>query len=167
MSVRQMFENVLKKRSPEETLIDFLQSSALFAGLSKKEARFLSELFHCRTYQNGEVIFDEGQDSSAMYLVLRGRVEVRRDERSIIQLERGDFFGEVSLFDEHVRSATVVALEAATQLLVFSKGDLEDVINRDPALANKVVLRIAQVLAKRLRRMNETADQIKRESVEI
>ena len=66
-------------------------------------------------YQAGEVIVEEGKPGSSAYLLKSGSVEVSKtveDTRVILAiLESGQVFGEMSLLDEHPRSATVTTLE--------------------------------------------------------
>jgi CRP/FNR family cyclic AMP-dependent transcriptional regulator len=65
-------------------------------------------------YADGDVIFHRGDPAGGMYVIREGRVAVLRaeddDEQTLATLKTGDFFGEMSLFDGKVRSATVKAV---------------------------------------------------------
>ncbi|MCK4448175.1 MAG: cyclic nucleotide-binding domain-containing protein, partial [Candidatus Marinimicrobia bacterium] len=66
----------------------------------------------------------------------------------------GDFFGELSLLDEEVRSASAIAKDHST-LLGFLRPDLFSLLERNPELGNKILLNLARVIGARLRKTNE------------
>lgn len=105
-------------------------------------------------YNDGEVIVRQGELGDSMYVVQEGRVEVvqEKDGRDIklAELEDGDFFGEMALFEKEVRSATVRAL-GSVRILTVDKRTLLRRIHEDPSLAFRVI----EKLCKRLRELNE------------
>jgi CRP-like cAMP-binding protein len=153
--MQALFKNVLAGRNRRDPRADFLHSNRLFDHLTRKECRQLSALLHERRYEADELVFKEGEVGAAMYLIKAGRVCITRKGRTLVELGEGDFFGESALFSRNARSATILAAEADTVLLVLSKGELEELIISQPVLANKVILRIAEVLAMRLELTNE------------
>jgi CRP/FNR family cyclic AMP-dependent transcriptional regulator len=100
-----------------------------------------------RLYRDGEVIVRQGELGDCMYLILEGKVEVlqRKDEQeySLAVLEKGDFFGEMGLFDHDVRSATVRALGGAI-LLTVDKRMFMQRIHEDASFAYKILRRMAR-----------------------
>ncbi len=105
------------------------------------------------TYQDGDVIVSQGDVGNCMYVVQRGEVEVvqqanGRDQRLAI-LGEGDFFGEMSVFQKQVRSATIRALGEARVMTVDKKTLLRR-IREDPLLA----LNLLQTLSDRVRDLN-------------
>jgi len=105
------------------------------------------------TYQDGDVIVSQGDVGNCMYVVQYGEVEVvqqanGRDQRLAI-LGEGDFFGEMSVFQKQVRSATIRALGEARVMTVDKKTLLRRV-REDPLLA----LNILQTLSDRVRDLN-------------
>jgi CRP-like cAMP-binding protein len=105
-------------------------------------------------YNDGEVIVRQGELGDSMYVVQEGRVEVvqEKDGRDVklAELEDGDFFGEMALFEKEVRSATVRAL-GSVRILTVDKKTLLRRIHEDPSLAFRVI----EKLCKRLRVLNE------------
>lgn len=89
-------------------------------------------------FSDGDIIVREGDLGREMYVIRRGRVEVTRlhDGRNVVlaTLERGSFFGEMSLLEGEPRSATVRA-KGDTELLVIEPGTLLLKIRRDPTFA--------------------------------
>jgi len=91
-----------------------------------------------RLYQDGEIIFRQGDPGDCMYIIQLGQVEVmqRKGDKEFCLgvLGKGDFFGEMALFGQAVRSATVRSLGGASVLTLEKKGLLRK-IHEDPSLA--------------------------------
>ena len=107
-----------------------------------------------REYKGGDVIVHQGEIGDCMYVIQEGEVEVVRVENgSIIRLAvlgRGDFFGEMSVFEKEVRSATVRALDKVRVITVDKKTFMRR-IQEDSTLA----FRIFQTMASRIKQLNE------------
>ena len=120
----------------------------LFAGLKGRQIRSVAEAFaRERSYDSGEVIEKEGGSAVAFYLITNGSVEIRKREKRIAKLGRGQFFGEMSLIDKQPRSATVVAAQDGTRCLVMPSWSFQSVIEND----SKVAMGVMKELARRLR----------------
>ena len=107
-----------------------------------------------KIYRDGEEIIRQGNAGESMYVVQSGRVEVvlgagQADERHLAFLEAGDFFGEMSVFEKEVRSATVRAAGEARVLKVDRKTLLRR-IREDPLLA----FNLLKTMSHRLRVLN-------------
>jgi CRP-like cAMP-binding protein len=107
-----------------------------------------------KKYKGGEVIVREGEVGNCMYVIMEGDVEVvtiRNGEiHRLAQLGRGDFFGEMSIFEKEVRSATVRAL-GDVRLLTVDKRTFLRRIQEDPTLA----FRIVKEMSARVARLNK------------
>ena len=103
-----------------------------------------------RLYQDGEVIFRQGETGNCMYVVQDGTVQAvaeSGDEEVVLRtLRKNDFFGEMALFERTVRMATVRARGQAT-ILTVDKHTLMQQITGHPALA----FRLVEVMSSRLR----------------
>jgi CRP-like cAMP-binding protein len=106
-----------------------------------------------RHADSGELIVAQGDDDANMFIIQSGAVEVRRHvgEQVVVlgRLQRGDFFGEMSLLESQPRTADVVATEP-TVLVELSAGALLFRIRRDPTLAVEML----QKLSSRIRDLN-------------
>lgn len=106
------------------------------------------------TYADGDEIVREGEIGRCMYVIQSGQVEVVRSVDGSFQrlavLTEGDFFGEMALFGDAERSATVRAIGEARALKV-DKRTLLRRIQEDPLLA----LNLLERLSARIRRLNE------------
>lgn len=96
------------------------------------------------------VIFAEGDPGTEVFFIVEGRVEVTLSNgRVLCQLGPGDVFGEMALFNEAPRSASVTTLEAV-QTLVFNRKNLYSQITLYPELA----VRLLKLVAQRMQRMD-------------
>jgi CRP-like cAMP-binding protein len=130
-----------------------IRSVSIFAELDDQAATALERLARVRTYGENEVIVGEGDRGDALFVLARGRVKVAlfgesgREVILSVFKEPGDFFGEMSLLDDEPRSATVVAMEPST-LLVLSRADFRAHLGRHP----RVAVQVMTELSRRLRR---------------
>jgi CRP-like cAMP-binding protein len=105
-------------------------------------------------YRDGEEIIRQGNVGESMYVVQSGRVEVLQNsmdgcEQHLAFLESGDFFGEMSVFEKEVRSATVRAAGEA-RVLKIDKKTLLRRIREDPLLA----VNLLKTMSHRIRHLN-------------
>ncbi|MBO0888788.1 cyclic nucleotide-binding domain-containing protein [Candidatus Bathyarchaeota archaeon] len=120
----------------------------LFAGLKGKQIKSVANAFSReRSYDSGEVIEKEGGSGVAFYLITNGSVEVRKAEKVVSKLGRGQFFGEMALIDKQPRSATVVSAQSGTKCLVMPVWNFRATVENDP----KVAMGVMKELARRLR----------------
>jgi CRP-like cAMP-binding protein len=88
----------------------------LFADLDERELQMLSRQLHERRFSEGAAVTTEGDTGAGFFVIAEGnaRVTVGGEERAT--LGPGDYFGEIALIDEGVRSASITA---ATDLLCY------------------------------------------------
>ena len=103
-----------------------------------------------QTFEDGDCIVAEGSDGRAMYIVAEGRVRIVKasDGRADVTLgyiERGDFFGEMSLLESLPRYAGAFAV-GRTRVLVIEPGSLVLRIRNDPTLAIEMMQRLSSRL---------------------
>lgn len=161
---------IVKKGSAE----DILRSVPAFAGLSVRELKEVAEICHYRDYRSGETVFAQGDPGLGMYIVQDGNVAIVMNDREgrtreLSVLSVGDFFGEMGLIDESPRSATA-SCRTDCRLIGFFRPDLFELIEKDPRLGIKIVLKLAEIVAERLRnalRISEDfAEQVLRSGAE-
>jgi CRP-like cAMP-binding protein len=138
--------------------VDLFQKLPLFRKLSFDETRRLAAIARAEQRRRGDVIVEEGALGSALYIVRSGTVVVTREpdepgqrEVSLGRLGPGELFGEMSLVDDALTSASVTALED-TELLVLPRAEFEALIASEPVLALKVYQAFCRNLCARLRR---------------
>ena len=131
-----------------------LRAIPLFEGLADNDLGVLSERLSERTARAGEMIFNQGDAATSMFIVAEGHVNIHlpgEESRriSLKDLARGEFFGELSLFDDKPRSASALATTDVT-LLELSAATLSSYLETRPAAA----LSILRVMTQRLRETN-------------
>src|SRR5258708_4054983 len=94
--------------------IDLLRSVQLFYGLPYEDLASLADDCIERAVPAGSVILDRGDAGTSMYVIVRGQVNIYLSDQgsrvSLSDMTRGEYFGEVALFDDLPRSASASAL---------------------------------------------------------
>lgn len=131
-----------------------LRSVTLFATLNPRELGIVAGLLHDREYTTGEIIFDEGEEGQALYVVFAGEVIICRPEHResghLASLGPGTFFGDLALLDNAPRAAQAVAATPC-HLGVFFRTDFQNMLDTDARAATKLYRQLAHLLARRLR----------------
>jgi CRP-like cAMP-binding protein len=131
-----------------------LQNMSLFRQLKPLEIKFVDGLMHERRYLQDEIIFDEGEEGQALYLVMAGRVQISRGPEGSRQLVTdmgpGSFFGDLALLDNSPRSAQARALDAC-EVAVFFRDDFLALMETDAVIGYKISLALARHIGQRLR----------------
>ncbi len=100
-----------------------------------------------KVYGDGEVIIRQGESGDSMYEIQDGQVEVIQEkdgkEVRLAVLDKGDFFGEMAIFDREVRSATVRAMGEVRALTIDKRTFLRR-ITEDPSIAFRIVERMSR-----------------------
>ncbi len=147
-----------RRASPELNRIHFLKTVPFFNELSNRQLKNVSGILFERSYDTDDFIFEEGQPGAALFLILSGSVaiELCREQNTLLlaTLQEGAFFGEMALFEETPRSADARAMEPVHALALY-RGDLSDLIQRDPQTACQIYRALASMISDRLRLTNE------------
>ena len=112
-----------------------------------------------KIYMPGEVIVHQRDEGDCMYVIQEGQVEILKElDHKNVQLAvrgRGEFFGEMALFEHETRMATVRAVGTA-RILTIDKTSFLRRIHEDPSLAYHMV----QMMSARIRQLSEELAQI-------
>jgi CRP-like cAMP-binding protein len=140
-----------KKISPR---IERLRALSLFVNLTVRELKIVDSLLHERQFLKDEVIFDEGDEGQALYIIVEGRVLICRQgqpvDGRISDLGPGTFFGDLALLDNSVRSAQAKAA-VNTKVAVFFRADFMRLLDTHKFIGSKISLQLARHLGMRLR----------------
>lgn len=103
------------------------------------------------TYEAGDVVFREGENpADGLYLITQGRVKISLGDKTLAEMGKNEFFGEMALIDKKPRSATVTAIEK-TQCLRISPIEFQTRLKSlDPMMQG-----IVRILIERLRDANK------------
>jgi CRP/FNR family transcriptional regulator, cyclic AMP receptor protein len=119
-----------------------------------------------RTFNPGDVIFKEGDDPKGeAFMVHVGKVEIRKlivgEQRLLTTIGQGQLLGELGLFRQAPRSATAIAAEAVT-LMVIPANRLDHMVRSNPALASALL----KDLANRMLRAEDVARDAEKRALE-
>jgi CRP-like cAMP-binding protein len=110
-------------------------------------------------FEQGHVLFQEGQDGEEMYIIQSGKVAIKKRVRdadtTLAVLEKGDFFGEMAILERLPRSATAEVIEAG-DLIVIAGDTFGDMIKANPEIA----VRMLRKYSIRLRETNKQIEAI-------
>ncbi len=150
----------------DTSTVDLLKGVELFSELNEEQLGMIANLVIVKNFNRDETVVLEGDDSvQALYLIATGSVQVYMtgiDGRETILsfLERGDFFGEMSLIDGEPRSASVRTVTDAT-LLVIHRESFLSLLRKSPEIA----MALMSELCKRLRKANKQIGSLSTMSV--
>jgi CRP/FNR family transcriptional regulator, cyclic AMP receptor protein len=153
------WSNFFKSPTEKVDLQKSLLSIPIFSRLSKRELGMLMNIIHNRNYVSGEYIFYQGDPGLGLYIIRDGEVTIQRKNEenqaaSLAVFTKGDFFGELALIDGEKRSASAVS-DSDTRLAVIFKPDLDEFIEDYPKSGIKILRGISEIIATRLRKLNE------------
>lgn len=122
---------------------EFLKEIALFASMDDDERTALARILGEERFHEGQVVYEAGDQGGTMHIILEGEVEISlkdQDGEKIVLDELGpnEFFGELSLLDGGVRSATVTA-QCPTRALVLRREDLLPLLHERPHMAQDMM----------------------------
>jgi CRP-like cAMP-binding protein len=136
-------------------VVELLARVPIFSTLEEEDLRRIAQLAVPRSFEAGQVVFREGDASDTCYVVHTGHtraVHQHGDGRTLTlaTFGPGDIFGELALFEDELRSATVEALEPTSVVAVLGP-DMRRLMSEHPGIA----LRLVIALGRRLRETNE------------
>lgn len=175
MAQDPFWSNLFRRRDRgADELYEVLSKVPIFQDLSRREFSRIRGILHRRSFSAGESIVREGDVGVGMYVVLSGEVAIVQHDADgsateLASFGEGDFFGDQVLLDESPRTASAIA-RAPTRAVGFFRPDLLELIERNPRLGLKIVMRLSHMVSVRLRHTNrllkEARDRARRAEAE-
>jgi len=137
-------------------LCEMIESTQMFNDFPRHDTEVIASYARAYSVRKGSTIFKEGGKGSFMCLVIDGRVDVYKESddgvtsRRITVIRPGKTMGEMALLDELPHSATTIAVEDTT-LVLITKFHFDRLNEEHPALGNRILRKIAKLLSLRLR----------------
>lgn len=166
-----LWKNFFKQK--EKSVKERLRSSYIFQDLTSKELKQIEDFAHIREYRPQETIFARGDMALGIYIVIKGTVNIfletntnnhsSKPDSPIVQLTESDYMGEISLIEKNSYRTATAAAEGNVVLMGFFKPDLDEIVRRKPSLGLKIMIRIAESLAKRIKETSIKMLQLKKE----
>jgi CRP/FNR family cyclic AMP-dependent transcriptional regulator len=140
--------------------IALLKQIPLFEPLEPADQEQLAALLRKRSVSRGAVLFRKGDEGTALYIIIRGRIRITirtkaGDEITLAILNNGEFLGEMALLDGMPRSADATALDE-TQLYVLNRSDFLSFLTNNA----RAVQTVLQALSLRLRNTDDLLAEI-------
>jgi CRP-like cAMP-binding protein len=123
----------------------------LFAGLPTKHLKRIRDLAEPADYMAGASLVKEGTEGDAFFVILEGLAKVVVGRRTINRLMPGDYFGEISLLDGGLRSASVVS-ETPLKVLVIDRAPFLKLIESEGSIA----IALLETTARAIRRTDRS-----------
>ena len=154
-----------QENSISSALRNNIRQLELFTDLLDDEINILVKHAKIHSLDEGEVLFQEGDDGDFFAIVIDGLIEITKrieNENSIIiaSLTNGATLGEMALIDHETRSASAIAATPTT-IFVLSRQSFDTLIDQSPRCGVKLIRKIATILCSNIRRTsNLFADSI-------
>lgn len=136
--------------------VQMLRKLDVFSDLTFREALEVDELLHERVYEKGEIIFEEGDIGHGIFIVVSGKVRVDPSHEilkdAVLEFGPGEMLGELTLFEEAPRFATVVAMER-TAMIALLRAELSSLLTRNTKIGVKVLVKLSTTMCRRVRRL--------------
>jgi CRP/FNR family transcriptional regulator, cyclic AMP receptor protein len=142
-------------------VVELLGRVPVFSTLERADLERIAEVAVPRTFSPGQAVFREGDSSDTCYVVREGHARAVRshgDGRTITlaNFGPGDIFGELAMFEDERRSATVEAIDEMSVVGVLG-GDMRRLMNEHPGISTRLVIALG-------RRLRETNERLSRQS---
>jgi CRP/FNR family transcriptional regulator, cyclic AMP receptor protein len=133
----------------------FLKESDFFSDFNEDELKILSRWFKAYSADVGNVVLHEGDKSNCLCIIISGHINIFKaipndEELKIAEVIAGESIGEMGIIDGEPFSASAIASEDSTVLLI-TREDFEDISNKHLELGNKLLWKLSSIITTRLR----------------
>lgn len=138
-----------------------IKETAIFGDATSDEIEQIIEMSEIKNYKKSEVIVEEGSTNEYLFIIIDGRVSIKKvfeEEINITEFKKGDFFGEISLFDQKPQPTTAIAIDK-TKLLVIPYPSLRGLMVINKRLAHHIYSAVLKMQSQLLRESNERVRQ--------
>jgi CRP/FNR family cyclic AMP-dependent transcriptional regulator len=141
-------------------LVNFLKQSDIFYQFTPTQLELVANQCKEVVFYAGDLIFQENSSSKELYVIAQGEVDIlinrgmgnaEKKETAVARLRKGQSFGEVSLVDEGLRSASARAVGKDTRLLIIQREKLIILCETYPQLGYRLMYNLAADLAMKIR----------------
>jgi len=133
-----------------EKIISILSKISLFKGLDKKNLIHICKICKIKKFKKNKIIFTENSIGKTLFVVFSGVVKIygehKKKKKIFTYLDKGEFFGDLTLLGERTRSATAQAL-TDSEVLVIYHNDFIKILKKYPNIS----INMLKVLIKRLK----------------
>lgn len=144
---------------------NWLKELKIFSELKSSEWAELSKIIEEKDYVEGDIIFNQGDKSTELYILKKGLIELQIKiapqlaESTVYTVKEHDLFGEFAFIDPKPRSATARCMKDST-VEIIKKEDFDELTKNFPNIGLNFYKNIAKLLSERLRRMNNYVREV-------
>jgi len=134
----------------QSSTVDKLKHISFFADMGEYDLKQIAEITEEKSYSKGEVIVEERTSAERFFIIYKGKIEITKQfedgEEFVLAVHSdGDFFGEMALLDEGLRSATARAV-APTTVLEITRLNFETLLYKAPVVAYHIIRELSSRL---------------------
>jgi len=134
----------------QSSTVDKLKRISFFADMGEHDLGQIAEITEEKSYSKGEVIVEERTSAERFFIIYKGKIEITKQfedgEEFVLAVHSdGDFFGEMALLDEGLRSATARAV-APTTVLEITRLNFETLLYKAPVVAYHIIRELSSRL---------------------
>jgi CRP-like cAMP-binding protein len=125
----------------------FVRQVPIFKELRDDFIVRLASVMNELSYPANYTIFRQGQEGRSLYILVSGRVKVHIGDTKLAEVDKGNYFGEMAVFDTQPRSASITTLESC-ECLELTQEQLYDAIEETPEIAVNVIRELSRLIRK-------------------
>ena len=157
------------KLNSAKNIPKFLRSIPVIGNFTDNELRILTRHMHNRSFGDGEVIFRQGEVGFGFYFIYDGHVDITVNAQPtdgieatrLLRLDRGEYFGELSLLEDHgLRNVSAISRQGCELLGIF-KPDVDQLIAYYPVVGAKLLRSVSQIIANRFYSLSQEVRELK------
>jgi CRP-like cAMP-binding protein len=126
--------------------VELIKRVPLFSHCSKKELGLVAQIADEIDLPEGKTLMREGDRGREFFVLVEGNADVRKGNRKVNTMGKGDFFGEIALVSQKPRTATVTTA-SPVRALVVTEQSFRSLIDRAPEVQRKVLQALADRVA--------------------
>ena len=125
----------------------FVRQVPIFKELRDDFIVRLASVMYELSYPANYTIFQQGQEGRSLYILVSGRVKVHIGDTKLAEVDKGNYFGEMAVFDTQPRSAAITTLESC-ECLELTQEQLYDAIEETPEIAVNIIRELSRLIRK-------------------
>jgi CRP-like cAMP-binding protein/Fe-S-cluster-containing hydrogenase component 2 len=141
MKISPKFKEIIEEKYTVRAVRTYLRKVPLFGNLSDTMLEELEGKVKLKSFNQGDVIFREGDPGDSLYIMRNGFVKITKQsgdkDQIVAYLAQGSYFGEMALLEDEKRSATVSAF-TKVEIIEVVKEDFNTLLGTDPKLAEEI-----------------------------
>ena len=136
--------------------VNILRLVPLFSSIDPCRLKKLAFSSHRQHFEAGEELFHQGDDADHVFVIIEGHAEAWVDGQKVGDVQKDEIFGAMAVFTREKRSATVIASEACT-VMVIPKDQFLSLMQSNPRIAHSLI----ESMARRIDLMNKEVTQLR------